>query len=401
VDEVRVGIVGMGRGTSHLNGMLRVPGARLVACADRIAERRERAAARADEIAPDKQVEMFVEYEEMLEQADLDAVVVSTNGLLQCRHTLMALEAGCHVLSEIPGANTREELHRIIAAVEQSGKRYMLAENACFWDFLRYWRKWLVEGRFGAITAADGEYLHYLPTSMITSSGERVTPSEVAERGIEDAIWTWRADEPPIKYCTHETGPLLEVLDDHVVSVACHAGPNRQSESPLRNDLQIALMRTAKGALMRVQIALDTYQPNTHNFRLFGTHGSAEWFRYENEGRLLPRERPFRDGWLRTDIRSARPGAETGGHGGADIKVVTQFINCLLEDRAMPIDHWRMADYALPGIIAAESAELGGTPISVPDVRRGPRKPTRFWDYLGLPDEDPAMEEWTRRGFDQ
>lgn len=395
MDEVRIGIVGMGRGSGHLLRLLRVPGARVVACADRIEERRERAA----ELAGDGAVELFVEYEEMLERTDLDAVVVSTNGLLQGRHAIMALEAGCHVFSEIPGANTREELHRVIAAVEQSGKRYMLAENACFWDFLRYWRKWLVEGRFGAISAADAEYLHFLPTSMITRAGERLTPAQAQEQGIGDALWTWRAAEPPIKYCTHDLGPLLEVMDDRVVSVSCRSGPNRQTQSPLRPDLQIALMQTAKGALVRIHIALDTCQPSTHNFRLFGTHGSAEWFRYENEGRLLPRDRHFREGWLRADIRSARPGAETGGHGGADIQTVTHFIECLLAGREMPIDHWRMADYALPGIVAAESAELGGQPIGVPDVRTGPREPTRFWEHVGLPEDDPPMEEWARREF--
>ncbi len=313
MDEVRVGIVGLGRGSGHLQRLLRVPGARVVAMADRIEERRER----AREAIGDEPVELFVEYEEMLASADLDAVIVSTNGLLQGRHSVMALQAGCHVFSEIPGANTREELHHVLAAVEASGKRYMLAENACFWDFLRYWRKWLLEGRFGAISAADAEYLHYLPHSMVTTRGERLHPSDVREQGISDALWTWRADEPPIKYCTHDLGPLLEVLDDRVVSVACHSGPSRQTESPLRSDLQIAIMHTAKGALLRIQIALDTCQPSTHNFRLFGTEGSAEWFRYENEGRLLPRGRGHREGWLRTDTRSARPGAETGGHGGA------------------------------------------------------------------------------------
>jgi len=395
LDEVRVGIVGLGRGSGHLQRLLRVPGARVVACADRIEERRER----AREAIGDEPVELFVEYEEMLARADLDAVMVSTNGLLQGAHSIMALQAGRHVLSEIPGANTREELQRLLAAVEQSGKRYMLAENACFWDFLRYWRKWLLEGRFGAISAADAEYLHYLPHSMVTTRGERLHPSDVREQGMSDALWTWRAAEPSIKYCTHDLGPLLEVLDDRVVSVACHSGPNRQTQSPLRSDLQIALMHTARGALLRIQVALDTCRPSTHNFRLFGTEGSAEWFRYENEGRLLPTGRSHREGWLRADIRSARPGAETGGHGGADIQTVTHFVECLLTGREMPIDHRRMAEYALPGIIAAESAEQGGQTISVPDMRRGPREPTRFWEHVGLPDDDPPMEEWTRRTF--
>jgi len=395
VDEVRVGIVGMGRGSGHLRNLLRTPGARVVACADRMETRREH----AREIAGDAEVALFVEYEEMLARADLDAVIVATNGRLQARHSIMALHVGCHVFSEVPGAFTRAEVVQVIAAVERAGKRYMLAENACFWDFLRYWRKWLVEGRFGAVCSADAEYLHYLPHTLMTPAGERLWPSQARERGVPDADWTWRADQPPIQYLTHDLGPLLEVLDDRVVSVSCRSGPWRQSEAPLRSDLQIALMQTAGGTLLRIQVSLDTRQPSTHNFRLFGTEGSAEWFRYENFGRLLDRGRDPKAGWQVVDVRSAAPGAESGGHGGADIQTVRRFVACLLAGREMPIDHHRMADYALPGIIAAESAELGGQPLSVPDLHRGPRAPTRFWEHVTLPEDDPPMADWTRREF--
>ena len=33
-----------------------------------------------------------------------DAVVVASNGKRQVQHAIQAMEAGCHVLSEVPGA---------------------------------------------------------------------------------------------------------------------------------------------------------------------------------------------------------------------------------------------------------------------------------------------------------
>ena len=54
------------------------------------------------------------------------------------------------MLSEVPGAYTPEEWLQIRAAVEASGRRYMLAENLSFMDFIRYWRRWHLDGRFGA-----------------------------------------------------------------------------------------------------------------------------------------------------------------------------------------------------------------------------------------------------------
>jgi len=44
----------------------------------------------------------------MLGQSDLDAVIVSTPMPLHVPHTIMALDRGIHVLSEVPaGARTR------------------------------------------------------------------------------------------------------------------------------------------------------------------------------------------------------------------------------------------------------------------------------------------------------
>ena len=60
----------------------------------------------------------------------------------------------------------------------------------------------------------------------------------------------------------------------------------------------------------------------------------------------------------------------------------------------MPIDVYRMADYTLPGILAARSAEQGGQAIAVPDVRRAPFAGTRFWEHVGLPEDEPEGRKY-------
>ena len=101
----------------------------------------------------------------------------------------------------------------------------MFAENTCFWDFFRYFRKWIVDGQFGKISIAEGEYLHYLPNTLRTPDGTPLTPTQAKSQDLTDAEPIWRADQPPIQYLTHDLGPLLEVLDDHCVSVACRSAP--------------------------------------------------------------------------------------------------------------------------------------------------------------------------------
>ena len=241
MDKLKVGILGLRRGYSHLCNFLGVEGAEVIGAADRVGKWRQRAA----EIAPDG-TKIVSEFEELLELQP-DAVVVATNGRCQAEHTIQALEAGCHVMSEVPGAFTHEEINRIILTRERCDRQYMLAENSCFLDFLRYWRKWVMADRFGPISIAEGEYLHYLPATMVDAEFNQHTPTQWREDNLQDLVPSWRSDQPPIQYLTHDLGPLLEVLDDRVVSVTCMNGPYWCRETPLRADGQIGLFLTAKG----------------------------------------------------------------------------------------------------------------------------------------------------------
>ena len=387
MDRVKVGILGLRRGMSHLRNFMNTEEALVVGAADRITRVRERAAEAIGKF--DHEVEFVSEFDELLELRP-DAIAVASNGRMQAEHSIKAMEAGCHVISEVPGAMTQEEILAIATAVERTGQQYMLAENSSFQNFLRYWHRWVNEGRFGAISMADGEYLHYLPATMVNSEGETFTPTHVQEQGIKDVRPVWRADQPPIQYLTHDLGPLLEVLDDRVVSVNCVEGPWWNVDTPLRSDGQYALFKTARGRLIRILVTLNTRRPGAHNYRLFGTEGSIEWYSHEGFCRRLDRDREERDGWEMVDIGTARSEADkASGHGGTDIWTAITFSRALVADKQVPIDVFRMADYTLPGILANRSAETGGAAIHVPDIRREPFEHTDFWEHVGIPDDEP------------
>ena len=392
MDKLRVGVLGLRRGLSHVRNFLKVEEAEVIGVADRIEPWRTRAAETAAGMG--HELTTLREFEELLAMRP-DAVAIASNGRQQAEHAVQALEAGCHVLSEVPGAYTQEEILRIAATVERTGKQYMLAENSSFMGFLRYWRRWLQEGRFGAVSMADGEYLHYLPTTMVDDEGNQHRPSQVHEQGLTGVRPVWRSDQPPIQYLTHDLGPLLEVLDDRVVSVNCVEGPWWNPETPLRADGQYALFKTARGRLVRILVTLNTRRPGAHNYRLFGTEGSIEWYSHEGFCRRLDRERDEKEGWERVDIGTARADADVAsGHGGTDIWTALTFSRALLAGRRVPIDVYRMADYSLPGILANRSAEQGGAAIAVPDIRRQPFEHTEFWDHVGIPDDEPEARKY-------
>ena len=389
MEKLRVGILGLRRGMAHLHNFLEIDQAEVIGACDRFPANRER----AEELLAPTGGQVVPEFEELLAM-EPDAVVIASNGKQQVEHACQAMEAGCHVLSEVPGADTEEELVRLRDTVERTGKTYMLGENSCFLDFLRYWRKWILEGRFGVISIAEAEYLHYLPRTLYAPDGSRLSPTEAKAQGRTDCKPVWRADQPPIQYLTHDLGPLLEVLDDRVVSVTCRSAPWRSPDAPLRSDGQIALFHTAKGLLIKIMVTLKTRRPAEHRYRLFGTEGSAEWFSYEGFCRRFDRSREEQEGWEKIDIGTAALDDLTDGHGGTDIKVARYFTEAILADKPAPIDVYRGIEFALPGIIASRSAEMGGAQLAIPDLRRQPFSTTTFWDVVGLPDTEPAGQPY-------
>jgi predicted dehydrogenase len=392
MDKLRVGVLGLGRGITHLRNFLSLANAEVIGACDRLPLRRERAQQRLDEVGAATRV--VPEFDDLLDLRP-DAVVVASNGKLQVRHAIQAMEAGCHVLSEVPGAYTEEECVRLRAAVERTGKTYMLGENTCYWDFFRYFRKWVVEDRFGPISIAEGEYLHYLPRTLRLPDGTGLTPTEARAQGRADAEPIWRADQPPIQYLTHDLGPLLEVLDDRCVSVSCRSAPWRCEDAPLRSDGQIALFQTAKGVLVKIMVTLNTHRPAEHRYRLFGVAGGAEWFSYERCARRFSRDREERSGWEIVPVGLGARGDDTSaGHGGADLKLARHFAETVLAGRPAPIDVYRAIEYTLPGILANRSAELGGAPVPIPDLRRRPFDHTTFWHTMPLPDADPSASPY-------
>src|ERR1043166_143443 len=120
----RVGIVGAHRGSSFLPGF--ATEAEVVALCDLDREYLKQAAVRAGISL------RYTTYEEMLDKARLDAVVVCTPMPFHVRHSVAALQRGIHVLSEVPAATDLEQCWQLVEAVRASRAKYMMAEHCCY-----------------------------------------------------------------------------------------------------------------------------------------------------------------------------------------------------------------------------------------------------------------------------
>ena len=122
MNEVRVGIVGLGRlGMKHGENLaFRVRGARLdAACAqepDRVEHvRREWGVPRG-----------YGRFEDMLTDRELDAIFIASSSAEHCRQIDTALDAGFHVFSEKPLGITLDECRRAEKAVARNPNRVFM-----------------------------------------------------------------------------------------------------------------------------------------------------------------------------------------------------------------------------------------------------------------------------------
>ena len=76
------------------------------------------------------------------------------------------------------------------------------------------------------------------------------------------------------------------------------------------------------------------------------------------------------------------------GHGGMDFILFRTFVDCLLEDREMPIDVYDAAAWMSVSVLAAESIEKGGAPVAIPDFTEGKWTVRKSCDVLPLPNPE-------------
>lgn len=355
---VRVGVVGAARGASFLAGLRATESARLVAVYDPSREALGR-------FRRETEVEATCgSYAELLER--VDAVIVASPQQYHAPQAVMALDAGKHVLSEVPAAVSVEQAQELLAAVRRRDVTYMLAENYCYTRPNLIVRAMARAGIFGDIYFAEGEYLHELNALFHDA---RAQPT-----------WRyyWQAGRDGHTYPTHSLGPVLQWLDDRLVALSCvGTGRHTDPEHGLE-DTVLLLGRTSRGSLVKIRFDLLSKRPHLMDYySLQGTAGAYEAPRAPGEaGRIYLHGRSpegqweplegYADEFLPPRYRQAIAAA---GHWGADTWPVREFLTTIVHGGVPPIDVYSALDMTLPGLISEQSIRQGGAWLAVPDPR--------------------------------
>ncbi|MDA0335803.1 MAG: Gfo/Idh/MocA family oxidoreductase [bacterium] len=350
---MRVGVAGLRRGRGFVSVLAAHPSVDLVAVADPDQRLRDSI---AESFGVDRRCTDF----SALLNAGIDAVVIATPAPLHAEQSIAALEAGLHVLCEVPAVWNLDEAQALVRAVRASAGSYMLAENVNYFDRTVAWKRFIDEGQLGTVFYAEAEYIHHC--------GSLFTDAEGAP--------TWRASMPPIQYCTHSLGPLLAWTGDRCVSVSgLHTGSHVRPDLGTI-DMEVGIFRTASGSVFKVLCGFSvSSEPGRHWYCVYGTEGMLESGRTaDSPDRGFLASRPEQTAGPAADLvrpveRPTPAAAIHGGHGNSEWFLVDDWLQAVISGAPPPIDVYAGLDMTLPGICAHLSAQQGGQPVDIPDPR--------------------------------
>jgi predicted dehydrogenase len=133
----------------------------------------------------------YSNYNEMLDQCDIDAVCIATPDFLHTQPVMDCLNAGKHVLVEKPLATGLEDSKRIIETEEKSGRILMI----------NYTHRWaapyfrakseILSGRIGkpVMAYAKKDDTIYVPTKMISWAGHTSPAMFLSSHDIDLVMW--------------------------------------------------------------------------------------------------------------------------------------------------------------------------------------------------------------------
>ncbi len=346
MDRIRLGVVGFGlRGQSLLAlAGAAFPEVEVAAICERDAGRR--ALAQAEH----PRAQVFADFDEMLERAALDALLVETPATQHADFCARALERGVHVMGDVPAVESAEQAQMLWEAQARSRAFYTLGANPNMWAFVETAVELKRKGLLGEPYLLEAEYVHDIRFLF------GVTP--------------WRRTFESIKYCTHSLGPLRRLIDEDLVAVSCFDTGSHIHRRPDEHDAMVALFRTPSNVVVRVLTTfINNYPSWGHRYRVWGTrgyfertpdyagHGSAKTVFYSTE---LYTDRRLTE--LPVDERRPEYAdvPHAVGHGGADYALLVRFFEAVRQGGPAPIGLREALRMTLPGLYAAESARQGG-----------------------------------------
>ena len=259
MEVVRYGIIGLGNiGTTHINNFMKennVPGARIVAIADRKPAKIEAIKAKY----PELELEIFTEGADLIDNARVDAVIVATPHYQHPELSIRALKRGIHVICEKPAGVYTKQVKEMIAVAEESKALFTMMFNQRTNCLYRKMREMIQNGDIGTI-----KRVNWLITDWYRSQN-------YYDSGDWRATWAGEGGGVLFNQCPHQLDLLSWVTGMMPNKIHAFAHFGKWHDIEVEDDVT-AYLEYENGAT-GVFITSTADAPGTNRFEVLGTGG--------------------------------------------------------------------------------------------------------------------------------
>lgn len=385
--EIRLGIIGLGhRGYGVAEQVfLKMDKLRITAVCDLYPDRVEKTASLVEAAGYPRPFET-TDYKALADKKLVDCVVVITSWKSHTEAAIHCMEKGIPVGSEVGGAYTLEECHRLVAAYEKTRTPYMFLENCNYGQRERMVWNMVQKGVFGEIVHCSGGYCHDLREEIASGRENRhYRLDEYLTRNCEN-------------YPSHEIGPIMRILDinrsNRMLTLSSTASKaaglhtyclaNRADDPALcqaefaQGDIVTTVITCSGG--QTITITLDTTLPRAYS-RGLTVRGTKGMYMEDNDSIFLDGVHNSFDFEWKKQWGNAEQYAEAyddplwaavteeeraAGHGGMDYLCYRDFFDHVRSGAPMPIDVYDAATILCITPLSEMSIASGGQPVPFP-----------------------------------
>ncbi|HDR4369115.1 TPA: Gfo/Idh/MocA family protein [Bacillus cereus] len=229
---LKVGVIGCGSISQyrHLPEYEANPYVQIVAVCDSNKKR-------AKEIANKYGVNMYTDYNELINCEELDAVSVCTPNDLHASISIVALQSGIHVLCEKPMATSKKDAEMMIEAAEKSGKKLMIGHNQRFVTSHQKAKQLIENGEIGKIYSFRTAFGHSGPENWSVDGKES---------------WFFKKDEAFLGAMgdlgVHKADLIRYILNEEITEVGAFVETSAKTFSNV-DDCAVCMLKSESGII--------------------------------------------------------------------------------------------------------------------------------------------------------
>ena len=320
--KIKIGVLGLYRGSSMIRYCLKAEHAELVAICDKW----EEGIKLQQERHKDANITYYTNFDEFIKH-DMDAVVLANYANEHAPFAIKAMEAGKDVISEVLPVQSMAEAVKLIECCEKTGKIYCYAENYCYRPGPKEIKKAYFEGKLGEFEYGEGEYLHNCEPCW----------SDITYGDKEH----WRNNMTAFFYCTHSVGPLLHMTGlapKTVTGFECPFNARMARMGAKAGHTAIEMITLENGAILKSLHGIGCSK-NSVWYSAYGSKGRMETAREDTENGAASRiyiNLDEEEGVSNEKVENFIPeypdseNAKEFGHGGGDYYCMYNAIEYML-----------------------------------------------------------------------